>query len=69
MEREPPVSEYMTPDVATVAPSDSVSAVTERINDPDGPSGFPVCKNESSHDSSPVVTCWRPTTPRPSPRS
>ena len=45
MEREPPVSEYMTRDVATVAPSDSVSAVTERISDPDGPSGFPVCKN------------------------
>lgn len=46
MGTEPQVSEYMTHDVATVTPSDSVSAVTERISDPDGPSGFPVCKNE-----------------------
>ena len=46
MASEPQVSEYMTHEVATVAPSDSVSTVTERISDPDGPSGFPVCTDE-----------------------
>jgi IMP dehydrogenase len=46
MDSEPRVEEYMTHEVATVSPTDSVAAVTERINDPDGPSGFPVCADE-----------------------
>lgn len=46
MDSEPRVTEYMTHDVATVSPTDSVAAVTERISDPDGPSGFPVCEEE-----------------------
>ncbi|TQQ80857.1 CBS domain-containing protein [Halonotius terrestris] len=44
MDSEPRVEEYMTHEVATVSPSDSVVTVTERINEPDGPSGFPVCE-------------------------
>lgn len=40
--RAPRVREYMTSDVETVAPSDTVSAVTERIAET-GHDGFPVC--------------------------
>ena len=37
------VKEYMTRDVATVAPDDSVRTVAERITRAQGHSGFPVC--------------------------
>jgi IMP dehydrogenase len=40
--RKPNVREYMTPDVETVAPGDTVAAVAERIAD-SGHDGFPVC--------------------------
>ena len=39
---EPRVSEYMTSDVETVAPGDTVAAVAERIAE-SGHGGFPVC--------------------------
>lgn len=38
----PTVGEYMTRDVATVAPDDTVDEVAARISDNDGFSGFPV---------------------------
>ena len=37
------VAEYMTRDVATVSPDDSVREVAERIAESDDHSGFPVC--------------------------
>ena len=39
----PRVGEYMTTDVATVAPSDTVADVARRIVESDDFSGFPVC--------------------------
>jgi IMP dehydrogenase len=40
---KPLVSDYMTQDVATVSPDDSVEAVAHRIAESDAHSGFPVC--------------------------
>ncbi|WP_058365007.1 CBS domain-containing protein [Haloparvum sedimenti] len=42
MSGKPTVSEYMTRDVQTVAPDDTVATVSERIVDSDGHNGFPV---------------------------
>lgn len=42
-ENKPTVQEYMTRDVATVSPEETVSEVAERIVNSDGHSGFPVC--------------------------
>ncbi len=42
-EDKPTVQTYMTRDVATVSPEDTVSEVAERIVNSDGHSGFPVC--------------------------
>lgn len=39
------VAEYMTREVATVAPEDSVKSVAERIAKTEGHSGFPVAEN------------------------
>ncbi len=39
------VAEYMTRDVATVAPDDSVRRVAEQITNAEGHSGFPVSEN------------------------
>ncbi|WP_136602189.1 CBS pair associated ParBc domain-containing protein [Salinigranum halophilum] len=38
------VQEYMTRDVATVSPTDTVAAVARRIVESDGHNGFPVCE-------------------------
>jgi IMP dehydrogenase len=38
------VREYMTPDVATASPDDTVAEVAQRIVDSDGHNGFPVCE-------------------------
>ncbi len=40
---KPRVKDYMTRDVTTTDPDDSVAAVAERIVDSDSHSGFPVC--------------------------
>ncbi|MFQ3285048.1 MAG: CBS domain-containing protein [Natronomonas sp.] len=40
---KPRVKDYMTRDVATVSPDDSVEAVAERIAGSENHSGFPVC--------------------------
>jgi len=40
---KPRVKDYMTRDVATVSPDDSVLEVSKRIADSDAHSGFPVC--------------------------
>jgi CBS domain-containing protein len=42
-EAKPTVQDYMTRDVATVSPDDTVRAVAERISGSDDHSGFPVC--------------------------
>jgi IMP dehydrogenase len=42
-EDKPRVKDYMTRDVVTVAPEDTVVEVAERIADSDAHSGFPVC--------------------------
>jgi len=41
----PTVSDYMTRDVSTVSPDDTVADVTRRIAESDDHSGFPVCEN------------------------
>ncbi|QGA82709.1 CBS domain-containing protein [Halomicrobium sp. LC1Hm] len=41
---EPRVREYMTSDVATVSPDDTVEVVAHRIAESDEYSGFPVCE-------------------------
>ncbi|MFB6074481.1 MAG: CBS domain-containing protein [Haloarculaceae archaeon] len=41
---KPQVSEYMTTDVATVSPSDTVAAVAERMAESEEHSGFPVAE-------------------------
>ncbi|WP_101296649.1 CBS pair associated ParBc domain-containing protein [Halegenticoccus soli] len=38
------VKEYMTKDVATVSPDDTVATVARRIAESDGHNGFPVCQ-------------------------
>jgi len=43
-EGEPRVQEYMTSEVATVSPDDSVEDVARRIAESDEYSGFPVCE-------------------------
>lgn len=43
MDSEPTVDEYMTQEVMTVSPTDSVAEVSERISDTDSHNGFPVC--------------------------
>jgi IMP dehydrogenase len=40
---KPKVKDYMTHDVATVSPDDTVEEVARRIVDSDGHNGFPVC--------------------------
>ncbi len=42
-EEKPTVKDYMTHDVATVSPDDTVRAVSERIAKSNDHSGFPVC--------------------------
>jgi IMP dehydrogenase len=44
-EGEPRVQEYMTSDVATVSPDDTVEVVARRIAENDQYSGFPVCED------------------------
>ena len=44
MDSKPRVSEYMTPEVSTVSPNDSVEEVTNRIIESDGHNGYPVCR-------------------------
>ncbi len=41
---KPRVSEYMTPDVVTVSPDDTVASVAELVAENDAHSGFPVCE-------------------------
>lgn len=43
-ENKPKVKDYMTRDVATVAPNDTAGAVAKRIAGSDDHSGFPVCE-------------------------
>ncbi|MFB6142495.1 MAG: CBS pair associated ParBc domain-containing protein, partial [Halorientalis sp.] len=43
-EEKPRVRDYMTRDVATVSPDDTVEAVARRIAESDEHSGFPVCE-------------------------
>ena len=44
MTGQPLVKDYMTADVATVAPDDTVEDVARRIVESDGHNGFPVCE-------------------------
>lgn len=44
MDTAPRVSEYMTDEVSTVSPDDSVAAVTNRILESEGHNGYPVCR-------------------------
>ena len=44
METKPRVREYMTAEVSTVSPDDSVGEVTDRILESDGHNGYPVCR-------------------------
>jgi len=44
MDSEPRVKEYMTHEVSTVSPEDSVDEVTRRIIESEGHNGFPVCR-------------------------
>ncbi|WP_138005385.1 CBS domain-containing protein [Halalkalirubrum salinum] len=44
MTDKPTVGEYMTKDVATVSPMDSVRSVARRIIESEGHNGFPVCE-------------------------
>lgn len=44
MTQKPTVGEYMTRDVATVSPTDTVAAVSKRIVESEEHNGFPVCK-------------------------
>jgi IMP dehydrogenase len=44
MTGQPLVKDYMTTDVATVSPDDTVSEVARRIVESDGHNGFPVCE-------------------------
>jgi IMP dehydrogenase len=44
MESKPRVKEYMTHEVSTVSPDDSVAEVTRRIVESEGHNGFPVCR-------------------------
>ena len=44
MNTKPRVDEYMTHDVSTVSPDDSVGEVTSRILESDGHNGYPVCR-------------------------
>ncbi len=44
MESKPHVREYMTREVSTVSPDDSVSEVSNRIVESEGHNGFPVCR-------------------------
>jgi len=43
MDETPTVGDYMTRDVATVSPGETVGEVTDRIVESDGHDGFPVC--------------------------
>ena len=43
MDETPTVGEYMTRDVATVPPEETVGEVTDRIVESEGHDGFPVC--------------------------
>ena len=55
-DRTPTVEEYMTRDVATVSPDDTVREIAERITESEDHSGFPVCDGRhvegfiSAHD-------------------
>lgn len=44
MDSKPRVEEYMTHEVSTVSPDDSVDEVTRRIIESEGHNGFPVCR-------------------------
>lgn len=44
MSDSPTVGDYMTRDVTTVSPNETVREVTERIVESDGHDGFPVCE-------------------------
>ncbi|MFD1642249.1 CBS domain-containing protein [Halohasta litorea] len=44
MDSKPRVEEYMTHEVSTVSPDDTVAEVTRRIVESDGHNGFPVCR-------------------------
>jgi IMP dehydrogenase len=44
MSDTPTVGDYMTRDVATVSPDDTVRAVARRVVESDGHDGFPVCE-------------------------
>jgi IMP dehydrogenase len=44
MSDTPTVGDYMTRDVATVSPDDTVGAVARRVVESDGHDGFPVCE-------------------------
>jgi len=44
MESKPHVREYMTREVSTVSPDDSVTEVSNRIVESEGHNGFPVCR-------------------------
>jgi len=47
MESKPQVSEYMTQEVSTVSPDDSVDEVSRRIIESEGHNGFPVCQKRA----------------------
>ena len=44
MDAKPRVEEYMTHEVSTVSPDDTVAEVTRRIVESEGHNGFPVCR-------------------------
>lgn len=47
MEHNPRVAEYMTHEVATVSPTDTVAVVTQLVSDTDCHNGFPVCSGRT----------------------
>ncbi len=47
MEHTARVAEYMTHEVVTVSPTDTVGSVTQLMSDTDGHNGFPVCSGQT----------------------
>ncbi len=59
---KPTVKDYMTRDVATVSPDETVGQVATRIAESEQHSGFPVCDRRRVEASSAPATCCSPRT-------
>ena len=63
LDGKPRVRDYMTRDVSTVAPDDTVGEVVERITNSDEPhSGYPVTSGRRVEGFITPATCWWPAT-------